>query len=123
MMIESEEIKDLRFKIEDLNEEDRQYRKELQELIKSVDENLEKYRFSDAAEGIYQFMWHSLADKYIESLKNREDKQVGLSNFMEIYKTCLKLLHPFMPFITEEIYSNLPHQEKAIMVAKWPTVI
>ena len=104
----------------ELAEEDKQYNGELQELIKLVDENLEKYRFADAAEGIYQFMWHSLADKYIESLKNREDKQVGLSNFMEIYKTCLKLLHPFMPFITEEIYSNLPHEEKAIMIAQWP---
>ena len=120
MLIENEGIKDLRLKIEDLTEEDRKYNDMLQQLIKDVDTHLEKYRFADAAEGIYQFMWHELADKYIESIKNREDKRIGLSNFMEIYKTCLKLLHPFMPFITEEIYSNLPHGEKAIMVARWP---
>jgi len=125
MMIENEKISLLsgdELKKAELTEEDKQYNLELQELIKSVDENLEKYRFADAAEGIYQFMWHTLADKYIESLKNREDKQVGLSNFMEIYKTCLKLLHPFMPFITEEIWSHVSNDKKLIMISKWPTV-
>lgn len=121
MMIENEGIKDLGFKIDDLREEDKEYREKLNQVIKNVDENLEKYRFADAAEEIYQFMWHELADKYIEAIKNRDDKQVGLSNLMEIYKTCLKLLHPFMPFITEEIYSHLPHEEKAIMIAPWPS--
>lgn len=121
MMIENEGIKDLGLKINDLSEEDQGYRKQLQELIKSVNTNLEKYRFADAAEEIYQFMWHTLADKYIESIKNRQDKQVALSNLMDIYKTSILLLHPFMPFITEEIYSHLPHEEKSIMVAKWPS--
>lgn len=125
MMIENENIEllsDEELEKAELQEEDKEYRSQLSNLIKEVDVHLIKYRFADAAEGIYQFMWHTLADKYIESLKNREDKQVGLSNFMDIYKTCLKLLHPFMPFITEEIYSNLPHEEKAIMVSSWPTV-
>lgn len=121
MLIEQEEIKDLGLKIEDLNEEDRSYRDQLQQLIKEVDAHLKKYRFADAAEGIYQFMWHELADKYIESIKNREDKQIALSNFIEIYKTCLKLLHPFMPFITEEIWSYMPNNSKAIMIETWPS--
>lgn len=106
-----------------LTDEDKYYHKALQGLIKSVDENLEKYRFADAAESIYQFMWHELADKYIESIKNRQDKQVALSNFMQIYRTSLKLLHPFMPFITEEIFSHIPHQEKSIMVSRWPEAV
>jgi len=125
MMIDLEKIKLLtveELETAELADEDKQYNLELRELIKSVDENLEKYRFADAAEGIYQFMWHTLADKYIESLKNRADKQVGLSNFMEIYKTCLKLLHPFMPFITEEIWSHVSNDKKLIMISKWPTV-
>jgi valyl-tRNA synthetase len=125
MMIENEKIEllsEVGLEKAEMDEEDQSYRKQLQELIKSVDENLEKYRFADAAESIYKFMWHELADKYIESIKKREDKQIGLSNFMQIYKTCLKLLHPFMPFITEDIYSYIPHEEKSIMITSWPTV-
>ena len=124
MLIENEKIELLSkeaLEKSELQEEDNKYREALQSLIKAVDANLEKYRFADAAEEIYQFMWHELADKYIESIKNREDKQIALSNLMDIYKTSLKLLHPFMPFITEEIYSNLPHEEKSIMIASWPT--
>lgn len=123
MLLENNEITILteeELKTADLKEEDLQYQKDLQDLIKTVDTNLEKYRFADAAESIYQFMWHTLADKYIESVKNREDKQIALSSLFSIYSTCLKLLHPFMPYITEEIYQNLPHQEKSIMIAKWP---
>lgn len=105
-----------------LTEEDKSYLSQLEHLIKEVNQYLEKYRFADAGEAIYQFMWHELADKYIESIKNRDDKQIGLSNLMNIYKTCLKLLHPFMPFITEEIYSHLPHEEKSIMIARYPEV-
>lgn len=123
MMAENEKIEYLSeeelFNTE-LNEEDKNYRNQLNQLIKDVDQHLEKYRFADAGEAIYQFMWHELADKYIESIKNRTDKKVGLSNLMHIYKTSLKLLHPFMPFITEEIYSHIPHQEKSIMIAAWP---
>jgi len=124
MMIDQEKIQLLSgddWKETELQDEDKLYREQLKKLIKEVDVHLTRYRFADAAEGIYQFMWHELADKYIESIKNREDKKVALSNFIEIYKTCLKLLHPFMPYITEEIYSHLPHEEKSIMIASWPT--
>lgn len=121
MMIESNQI-EVTKNIDQtkLNEEDKEIRKELQKVIKEVDSHLEKYRFADAAEVIYQFMWHAIADKYIESIKNRGDKEIALSNLLEIYTTSLKLLHPFMPFITEEIYQNLPFHTKSIMIAKWP---
>jgi valyl-tRNA synthetase len=90
-------------------------------LTKSVDENLAKYRFADAAEGIYHFMWEELASDYLEALKLREDKNVALSVFRHVFLNCLKLLHPFMPFITEEIWSNMPGKTGTLLIAStWP---
>lgn len=106
-----------------LPESDRKIIDGLNELIKSVDENLNKYRFADAAEGIYHFMWDELASKYLEELKSREDKQIALSVFLHVFSNCLKLLHPFMPFITEEIWGNMPkNSETKLIVTFWPHV-
>lgn len=102
-----------------LGDEDKEIVLELKKLIKSVDNALEKFRFADASEFIYQFTWHTLADKYIESIKKREEKGVGLTVLRHTYITCLKLLHPFMPFVTEEIYGRLG-LEGSIMVSDWP---
>jgi len=77
-------------------------------LRKSVNKDLEKYRFSDAGDKIYQFMWHEVADKYIEEIKKRTDLDTALPVFFEIYSSCLKLLHPFMPFVTEAVWQELP---------------
>lgn len=68
-----------------------------------VDNSLEKYRFFDAIEAIYQFMWKELADVYLENIKAREDKEIALSVFTYVFNQSLRLLHPFMPFVTEEI--------------------
>jgi valyl-tRNA synthetase len=98
---------------------------ELNGVIKAVEANLEKYRFAEAADAIYHFMWHSVADKYIEQVKERADKDIALSVLLYVYTTSLKLLHPFMPFVTEEIYSYLPKEageSEALIIAKWPRV-
>jgi len=93
----------------------------LNALTKSVNENLDKYRFADAAEGIYHFMWDELASRYLENLKSREDKDAALAVFRHVFLNCLKLLHPFMPFITEEIWSNLPKEDATpLIVSSWP---
>ncbi|HVZ58409.1 MAG TPA: valine--tRNA ligase [Patescibacteria group bacterium] len=105
----------------DLNLDDKAVLEELQTVIKTVDEELEKFRFADAAEAIYQFMWHSLADKYIEQVKTREDKDVALAVLQHVYMMSLKLLHPFMPFVTEEIYQKMPGHNESIMIEPWPT--
>ncbi|HSX09272.1 MAG TPA: valine--tRNA ligase [Candidatus Saccharimonadales bacterium] len=102
--------------------EDKVVLKELNTLIKEVDKELEKFRFADAANAIYQFMWHTIADKYIEEVKLREDKDVALSVLVHVYMTSLKLLHPFMPFITEAIYQQMPGHGKSIMIDSWPAV-
>lgn len=95
--------------------------KQLGELVAAVDQELDKFRFADAAEAIYQFMWHTVADNYIEQIKLREDKDVALVVLQHVFITSLKLLHPFMPFITEEIYQKMPGHSNSIMIASWPT--
>ncbi len=105
-----------------LQKQDKAIIKELETLIKKTNKELTNFRFADAGEAIYQFVWHSLADKYIEDVKNREDKDVALSVLIYVFRTSLELLHPFMPFITEELWQRLPHSGKSIMLAKWPAV-
>jgi valyl-tRNA synthetase len=87
-----------------LQEEDKQLLNALNQTIQAVDTALEKYRFADAAETIYHFMWHDIADTYIESTKNRTDPEIALFVLRHVYLESLKLLHPFMPFVTEKIY-------------------
>ncbi len=95
----------------------------LKSSVELVQENLEKFRFADAADTIYQFVWKEVADKYIEQVKKRDDKDVALAVLRYTLLTCLKLLHPFMPFVTEEIWNHIPKEsENTLLVAeKWPT--
>ena len=100
------------------NENDKQMVKKTQELVKEVTGYLDKYQFNLAAERLYDFAWHEFADKYIEDVKNRIDEHsfVVLSS---LFLVQLKLLHPFMPFVTEEIYQRFKFGE-SIMIDKWP---
>ena len=79
---------------------------------------------ADAGNAIYQFMWHELADKYIELVKKQEnldDRAAALGVLRYVYTTCLKLLHPFMPFITEEIWGSInANNKKPLIVTEWP---
>lgn len=92
---------------------------ETKKTVDRVTRLLKRYRFDLAAEEIYQFFWHTFCDKYIEmSKKRREEAQ---STLLSVLETSLKLLHPFMPFITEEVYQKLPKHGKAVMIEKWPS--
>ena len=112
-----------------LSEGDRDILEKFQFTISNVDENLEKYRLSDAADTIYHFMWDEIADKYIEDVKKREvpaEKEICLSVLSYVFANCLKLLHPFMPFVTEEIWNNLSgildvgEEKKPLIASSWP---
>lgn len=105
-----------------LTTDDKELLKGMKHLVKSVDTSLGKFRFADAAEAIYQFMWHEVADKYIELAKQREDKDIALSVLTHVFITGLKMLHPFMPFVTEEIYQQMPDHGESIMIEAYPTV-
>jgi valyl-tRNA synthetase len=96
-------------------------------LIKKVTLNLENFEFSQAAHRLYQFFWGEFCDWYIELVKFRLlDKEDSSSRYTAqwmlwyILKGTLKLLHPFIPFITEEIYQRLSGAEESIMVSCWP---
>jgi len=89
-------------------------------LAKSVTKNIKEYKFGEAAHELYDFIWHDLADKYIEETKNKNDQETK-DTLAYLLLNCLKLLHPFMPFITEEIYSMLPLKNKTLLIVeKWP---
>jgi len=92
----------------------------MDETAKYVTEQIEKYNFAEAANHLYKFIWHEIADKYIEETKNKNDEETK-KTLAYLLINSLKLLHPFMPFLTEEIYSKLPiPNKKLLLVENWP---
>ncbi len=100
------------------NEKDKEMIEKTQKLIKDVTTDIEKYNFNYAAEKLYEYIWHVFADTYIEDVKNRLDANSFLI-LHSLFIILLKLLHPFMPFITEEIYQRMVNNG-SIMVSSWP---
>ena len=105
---------------------DRWVLSKLNTLIAEVTENLEKYELGVAVQKVYDFIWDTYCDWYIELTKARlysedsERKQTAIQVLVYVLDQVLRLLHPFMPFITEEIWQSLPHEGEALIVAKWP---
>lgn len=95
--------------------------KKLSEIIKKTNNDLEKFEFGQALHEIYDFIWHDFADKYIEYAKTKESIPVKKTLFSVLINS-LKLLHPFMPFITEEIWSMMLNKNKLLIIEKWPTI-
>ncbi len=123
MMAGEKEVPWYDLKMKDLKVEDKKIIKELNAVITKITSLLEKFRFAEAADTIYEFMWHQVADVYIEQVKAREDKTVALSVLRHVLLTGLKLLHPFMPFVTEAIWKEMPKKYgEMLIVSKWPTV-
>ena len=107
-----------------LDEEDRQSEKELNTLIKEISKEMEEYRFSLVAEKLYHYFWHTFADIIIERskkkiLKNRNAESAKILLYTHLI-TLLKALHPFIPFVTEEIWSIMPSRKNLLMIEKWP---
>ena len=95
-------------------------------LAEEVTENMDKYELGIAVQKVYDFIWEEFCDWYIEMVKprlyNEEDttKAAALWTLKTVLGNALKLLHPYMPFITEEIYCTLRPEEESIMIASWP---
>ncbi len=112
--------------LESLTIADKWVLSKLNTLITEVTENLEKYELGVAVQKIYDFIWDTYCDWYIELTKSRlysEDasqKQSALRVLVYVLDQTLRLLHPFMPFITEEIWQSIPHEGDALIVAAWP---
>ena len=96
----------------------------LSETVKDVTAQIERFELGMAAQKLYEFLWSEYCDWYIEMAKPRfadeAQKDTAVSVLNAVLKDTLKLLHPFMPFITEEIYQTMPGTEGSIMVSEWP---
>ena len=95
-------------------------------LAKEVTENMDKYELGIAVQKVYDFIWEEFCDWYIEMVKPRlyndgdTTKSAALWTLRTVLVNALKLLHPYMPFITEEIFCTLQSEEESIMISKWP---
>ena len=109
-----------------LHTEDRWILTRVDETIAEVQEKIEKYDIGMAAEVVHDFIWDEYCDWYIEMVKPRlygddvEDREVVYGVLLDVLEKILKMLHPFMPFITEEIYAFLPSTEGDLIVSDWP---
>ena len=100
------------------NNDDKLILKDLNLITKVVTQDLENYRFGQAAHSLYDFVWHKFADIYIEKAKKRRSH--AQATLEQVLETCLIILHPFMPFITEELWQRLKGNSVPIMLTKWP---
>ncbi|MBI3629170.1 MAG: valine--tRNA ligase [Candidatus Rokubacteria bacterium] len=106
---------------------ERWIRSRLNATAGAVRNALDGYRFNDAASAIYQFLWHEFCDWYLEIAKRAlyatdapAERARTQQTLVEVLEATLRLLHPFMPFITEELWQRLPHRGASIMVAPYP---
>jgi len=104
---------------------DKKYLEEFEALTKDITDDMENYRFYLAAEKLYHYTWHTFADIIIEESKPKikeggEEAESTKKMLGFLLKEQLKLLHPFMPFITEKIWSLLPNSKNLLMIEKWP---
>jgi len=113
----------------EFNLPDRWIRGRLNQTIRDVQKALEEYKFNEATYALYQFIWHEFCDWYLELAKltlyqegEKRGKTLTQRTLLEVLDAILKLLHPFMPFITEEIWQQLPKpkENKSIMIAEFP---
>ena len=109
-----------------LEQEDKWILTKLNELIRDVTENLDRYELGVAAAKLYDFIWDTYCDWYIELTKSRlygeneASKRTAQQVLVYVLDQFLRLLHPFMPFITEEIWQAIPHEGETLICAQWP---
>lgn len=107
-----------KIKLEFKHKDDIKIKKQLDLTIEKVTKNIDKFELHLATDALYEFIWHQFADIYIESTKNRRTEAQPILEY--VFRTSLELLHPFMPFITEDLWQKLSHEGKSIMLASWP---
>ena len=111
---------------DELSLEDKWVLSKYNNLVKDVTENLDKFEIGVAVQKLYDFIWDIFCDWYIElskvRLNSEDEKAADTARAVLVYVMTgmLQLLHPFMPFITEEIWQSLPHEGESIMISKWP---
>lgn len=115
--------------LKNLTPGDKKILNKLNKIIKSTNKDMDNFQFGKAAHSLYDFFWHDFCDKYIETAKfqitnckSKTEKEKTKKILLYTLLNSLKLLHPFIPFITEEIYQKLPlkNKKKCLMIEKWP---
>jgi valyl-tRNA synthetase len=111
----------------ELDMKDRWIVSRLNRIIQEVSQSIDEYKFNETAHCLYQFIWHEFCDWYLEMAKaqlyQKEDKKRRSSTqqvMVRVLKTVVELLHPVMPFVTEEIWQKLPHTGESIVIAPFP---
>jgi valyl-tRNA synthetase len=113
------ELKTENLKLKTKHPDDKWILEETDKTVKRVTKLIDRYRFDLAAETIYHFFWHTFCDKYLEMTKKRRDE--AQPTLLSVLDTSLRLLHPFMPFITEGVWLKFPKKTKEpIIISTWP---
>ena len=125
MNMDGKEIEEI--KTQELEPVDKWILSKLNDLVKEVTENMENFELGIAVQKVYDYIWDEFCDWYIEMVKPRlynssdtKSQNAALWTLRTVLIDALKLLHPFMPFITEEIFCTLQNKEESIMISKWP---
>ena len=115
---------------EDYTLADKWILEEYNKTVTNITNNLDKFELGEAASAVYDFIWNTYCDWYIELAKPRlynkeggHDRQTAQYLLVSILRHMMELLHPFMPFVTEHIWQHLPHEGDSIMVAPWPSTL
>ncbi|MBQ3142757.1 MAG: valine--tRNA ligase [Bacilli bacterium] len=119
VLLNLEDFKEENFTLENLSLEDKWILTKLNKTIKNVRKNMDKYMFNEVGSELYSFIWDNFCDSYIEFSKfnlNNTTKSV----LHLVLKSILQMLHPFIPFVTEEIYQKLPINKESIMISSYP---
>jgi valyl-tRNA synthetase len=122
-------INDIEIDTDELSLPDKWILAKLNKTINEMDYNYEKFEFGEAAKSVHSFSWEDFASWYVEisklALNSNNEKIIKRTKSILSYTllNIMKLLHPFMPFVTEEIYQKIPHIEESIMISPWPLEI
>ena len=123
-----DEMKFEELSFDNLNLCDKWILNRLNEVIREVDISMDKFEFVNVGSELYKFIWDDFCSWYIELTKvhlnstNDTEKQASLNTLVYVLNAIVKMLHPFMPFVTEEIFQAIPHLEESICIAIWPEV-
>ena len=120
VLMNIEDLNDNNYTLDNLKEEDKWILTKLNNLINDVTKRMDKYEFNIVGSEIYNFTWNDFCDNYIEFAKFSLNNYTTKSVLLKVLTDLLKLLHPFMPYVTDEIYDLLPIRDENIMISSYP---
>ena len=121
VLMNIENFKKEDYTLENLTEIDKWILTKNNKTIKEITENMDKYEFNNVGNTLYKHIWEDFCDNYIELSKNNLDKNTTKTVLLEVLTNIIKMLHPFMPYVTEEIYQMLPvKDQESIVISKYP---